>query len=72
MILLDKKHRKYLKDQMQNDSILIGTPIYKSLNACVLASIVGYNNNYRSAYKKDNENYLVFLNGVSFEFKIKK
>ena len=70
MIKLDRKHKEYLNQQLETDTIGLGTPIYKTINACLLASLVGYKENYRSAYKRRTDNYLFFAGGnLLFETK---
>ena len=41
-IKLDKKHRAYLSKQLTKQSVAFGTPIYKTVNACILGSLVGF------------------------------
>ncbi|MDB4710998.1 hypothetical protein OAF16_04635 [Flavobacteriales bacterium] len=71
-IKLANKHIEYLNEQLTNNSILFGTPVYKSINACVLASLVGFKENYRSAYIKNNDNIMVFACGKLLPIQITK
>ena len=70
MIKLDKKYTAYLKQQLCAESVALGTPVFKSLNACLFASLIGYNDNYRSAYKKKNGEYIFFVIGNKLNLNI--
>ena len=63
MIKIDEKHLAYLEQELQAEKIAFGTPVYKSINACLLASVIGYKENFRSAYKKKDDSYLFFASG---------
>jgi hypothetical protein len=63
MIILDRKHRAYLSEQLTKETIALGTPVYKTVNACLFASLVGFKENYRSAFKKKDGSYLFFAVG---------
>ena len=43
--------------------MMFGTPIYKSVKACILASLVGYKENFRSVYIRNDNNIMVFVSG---------
>jgi len=62
-IKLDKKHRAYLSEQLTKKSVAFGTPIYKTINACILGSLVGFKENYRSAYLKKDGGIMFFVCG---------
>jgi hypothetical protein len=63
VIKIEKKYLNYLEKELQVDTIALGTPIYKSVNACLLASFIGYKENYRSAYRTKENKYLFFVCG---------
>ena len=63
MIELNQKHIDYLDSQFTGEKMMFGTPIYKSVKACVLASLVGYKGNFRSVYIRNDNNIMVFVSG---------
>ena len=63
MIELNKKHIDYLESQLTGEKMMFGTPIYKSVKACILATLVGYKENFRSVYIRNDNNIMVFVSG---------
>ena len=63
MVKLDAKYKAYLKKQLLPNTIAFGTPIYKTVNACIIGSLVGYKENFRSCYIKKDGGYMFFVCG---------
>jgi hypothetical protein len=58
----------WLKTQDTGKVMLLGTPIFKSAKACIIASSIGYNDQYRASLI--NDEISIYLNGRLSPLKI--